>query len=85
MAENYYDVLLGYNDELDTEGTPLYSVKEVADFIHTHDGGYITEEGGTPLLEIRDCDFEFCNDLCYKYELMAQLRNGEGFEGRYRH
>ena len=36
MTENYYDVLLGFSDELcDDEGTKLYSVKEVADFIHT--------------------------------------------------
>ena len=112
MAENFYDVLLGFSDELcDDEGTRLFSVKEVADFIHTHNGGYITEEDGTPLLQIAYgnyfdiseesdfyCDVEndtkrnesdgmcfvFCNDMRYKYELMAQLRKGEGFEDRYR-
>ena len=84
MTENYYDVLLGYVNELcDYEGTRLFSVKEVADFIHTHGGGFITEEDGTPLLQIRNRDFEFCNDMRYKYELMAQLRKGEGFEDRY--
>jgi hypothetical protein len=50
MTENYYDVLLGFSDELDDKSTELYSVKEVADFIHTHGGGYITETDGTPLL-----------------------------------
>ena len=84
MTENYYGVLLGYANELfDYEGTKLFSVKEVADFIHTHGGGFITEEDGTPLLQIRNRDFEFCNDMRYKYELMAQLRKGEGFEDRY--
>ena len=84
MTENYYGVLLGYTNELfDYEGTKLFSVKEVADFIHTHGGGFITEEDGTPLLQIRNRDFEFCNDMRYKYELMAQLRKGEGFEDRY--
>ena len=52
MTENYYDVLLGFSDELDDKSTELYSVKEVADFIHTHGGGYITETDGTPLLQI---------------------------------
>lgn len=87
MTENYYDVLLGFRDEIDSvvsEGTRLYSMKEVADFIHTHDGGYITEEDGTPLLEIRNRDFEFCNDMRFKQELMAELRKGDGFEDRYR-
>lgn len=115
MTENYYDVLLGFSNEEETitsEGTKLYSVKEVADFIHTHNGGYITEKDGTPLLEIiygdwlseedvadlyPDLDdssydvtdegpyFVFCTDMRYKYELMEQLRKGEGFEARYRY
>ena len=35
MTENYYDVLLGYANELcDGEGARLYNLKEVADFIH---------------------------------------------------
>ena len=61
MTENYYDVLFGFSDELDDKSTELYSVKEVADFIHTNNGGYITEEDGTPLLQIRNRDFEFCS------------------------
>ena len=84
MSADYYDVLLGFSDELcDQEGTKFFSVKEVADFIHTNCGGYITEEDGTPLLQIKNRDFVFCNDMRYKYELMAQLRKGEGFEDRY--
>ena len=50
-AENYYDVLFGYSG-LTAEGIELHSIKEVADFIHTHSGGLITEADGTPLLEI---------------------------------
>lgn len=83
-TENYYDVLLGFSDKLcDDEGTRLFSVKEAADFILANDGGYITEEDRTPLLQIRNSNFEFCNDMRYKFELMAELRKGEGFEERY--
>jgi hypothetical protein len=83
MTENYYDVLLGYANELcDGEGARLYNLKEVADFIHVMGGGYITEDDGTPLLEIKERDFVFCNDVHYKYALMAELRKGEGFEDR---
>ena len=83
MTENYYDVLFGYANELcDGEGARLYNLKEVADFIHVMGGGYITEDDGTPLLEIQERDFVFCNDVHYKYALMAELRKGEGFEDR---
>ena len=83
MTENNYDVLIGFLDELcDDEGVKLYCVKDVADFIHTMGGGYITEADGTPLLEIQERDFVFCNDVHYKYALMAELRKGKGFEDR---
>ena len=64
------------------EGARLYNLKEVADFIHVMGGGYITEDDGTPLLEIKERDFVFCNDMRYKYALMKELRKGEGFEDR---
>ena len=84
MTENYYDVLLGFSDELcDDEGTKLFSVKEVADFIHTNGGGYITEEDGTPLLEFENGEIDECTDMRFRDELMAELRKGEGFEDRY--
>ena len=84
MTENYYDVLLGFSDELDDKSTELYSVKEVADFIHTHDCGYIAETDGTPLLEFENGEIDECNDMRFRDELMAELRKGEGFEDRYR-
>ena len=85
MTENYYDVLLGFSDELcDDEGTKLFSVKEVADFIHTNGGGYITEEDGTPLLEFDSGEIDECTDMQFRDELMAELRKSEGFEDRYR-
>ena len=83
MTENYYDVLLGFSDELDDKSTELYSVKEVADFILTHGGGMITEEDGTPLLEIWDGKFEYCNDMQYCELLMTELRKCEGFKDRH--
>ena len=49
MTEMYYDMLLGHTGLYD-EGKKLHSMKEVADFIHTHDCGYIAEADGTPLL-----------------------------------
>ena len=83
-TENYYNVLLGFSDELcDYEGTKLYSVKEVADFILTHNCGYIAEEDGTPLLEFENGEIDECNDMRFRDELMAELRKGEGFEERY--
>ena len=85
MTVNYYNVLLGFSDELcDDEGTKLYSVKEVADFIHTHDCGYIAEADGTPLLEFENGEIDECTDMRFRDELMAELRKGEGFEDRYR-
>ena len=45
-----YEKLLGHTGLYD-EGEKLHSVKEVADFILTHDCGYIAEADGTPLLE----------------------------------
>ena len=83
MTENYYDVLLGFSDELDDKSTELYSVKEVADFIHTHGGGYIAEADGTPLLEFENGEIDECTDMRFRDELMAELRKGEGFEDRY--
>ena len=85
MTENYYDVLLGFSDELcDDEGTKLFSVKEVADFIHTHDCGYIAEADGTPLLDFDSGKIDECTDMQFRDELMAELRKSEGFEDRYR-
>ena len=108
-AENYYDVLFGYSG-LTAEGIELHSIKEVADFIHSHGGGLITEADGTPLIKIANGNYfqesdetdlyvdldddticnegvgmyiVFCNDMRYKYELMQELRKGEGFEDRY--
>jgi len=49
------------------EGARLYNLKEVADFIHVMGGGYITEDDGTPLLEIKERDFVFCNDMRYMF------------------
>ena len=45
MTEMYYDMLLGHIGLYD-EGKKLHSMKEVADFIHTHDCGYIAEADG---------------------------------------
>ena len=77
-----YDVLYGYSG-LVAERTELQSVKEVADFIHTHGGGMITTQDDEPLLEIWHGEFEYCNDMELKNELMTELRKGEGFEDRY--
>ena len=77
-----YEVLYGYSG-LAAEGVQLNGVKEVADFILTHGGGMITEEDGTPLLEIWDGKTEYCNDMQYCELLMAELRKYEGFEDRH--
>ena len=77
-----YNTLLGHTGLYD-EGEKLHSVKEVADFIHTHDGGMITTQNDEPLLEIWHGEFEYCNDMELKNELMSELRKGEGFEDRY--
>lgn len=45
MTEMYYHMLLGHIGLYD-EGKKLHSMKEVADFIHTHDCGYIAEADG---------------------------------------
>ena len=82
MTANYYDVLLGF-DGLHNGGTKLYDVKEVADFILTHDSGFITEADGNPLLEFSDRNICECHDLRFNQVLMAELRKGEGFEDRY--
>lgn len=81
-TENNYNVLFGF-DGIYTKGTELHSVHEVSDFILTHNGGVITEEDGTPLLEIQDGEFVYCNDMQYRDELAAELRKGERFEERY--
>lgn len=51
MTEMYYDMLLGHIGLYD-EGKKLHSMKEVADFIHTHDCGYIAEADGTMMCHI---------------------------------
>ena len=48
MTDMIYNTLLGHTGLYD-EGEKLHSVKEVADFILTHDCGYIAEADGTPL------------------------------------
>ena len=78
----YYDMLLGHIGLYD-EGKKLHSVKEVADFILTHNCGYIAEEDGTPLLEFDSGEIDECTDMQFRDELMAELRKGEGFEDRY--
>ena len=83
MTDMYYDTLLGHTGLYD-EGKKLHSMKEVADFIHTHDCGYIAEADGTPLLEFENGEIDECNDMRFRDELMAELRKGEGFEDRYR-
>ena len=50
MTDMMYNTLLGHTGLYD-EGEKLHSVKEVADFILTHDCGYIAEADGTPLSE----------------------------------
>lgn len=82
MTTKQYETLLGYTESA-FEETRLHGVKEVADFIITHGGGMITEEDGTPLLEIWDGKFEYCNDMQYCELLMAELRKCEGFEDRH--
>ena len=83
MTENYYDVLLGYANELcDGEGARLYNLKEVADFIQTNKFGLITDTDGDILLEFDGCKIENCRDMVFKYELIAELRKGEGFDDR---
>lgn len=82
--ENYTDVLFGF-DGIHDEGTELYSMHEVADFIFTHNnGGLITEKDGTPLLEFESGEIFDCGDMQYKDKLMIELRKGEGFEDRYK-
>ncbi len=83
MTANYYDVLFGYINELDDESTMLCDEKEVADFILTHDSGYITEEDGVPLLAFKNGKFEYCNDIRYRAKLIKELRKNEGFDKRY--
>lgn len=80
-ATERVDVLFG-STRSSFEGTRLYSVKEVADFILTHGDVLITEEDGAPLLEIKQGDFLYCNYMQYRDELMSELRKSEGFEER---
>ena len=82
MTDMTYNTLLGHTGLYD-EGEKLHSVKEVADFILTHNCGYIAEEDGTPLLEFDSGEIDECTDMQLRYALMAELRKGEGFEDRY--
>lgn len=82
MTDMTYNTLLGHTGLYD-EGEKLHSVKEVADFILTHNCGYIAEEDGTPLLEFGSGEIDECTDMQFRDELMAELRKSEGFEGRY--
>ncbi len=82
MTDMIYNTLLGHTGLYD-EGEKLHSVKEVADFIHIHDCGYIAEADGTPLLEFENDEIDECNDMRFRDELMTELRKGEGFEDRY--
>lgn len=82
MTDMIYNTLLGHTGLYD-EGEKLHSVKEVADFILTHDCGYIAEADGTPLLEFGSGEIDEYTDMQFRDELMAELRKSEGFEGRY--
>ena len=82
MTDMIYNTLLGHTGLYD-EGEKLHSVKEVADFILTHNCGYIAEADGTPLLEFGSGEIDECTDMQFRNELMAELRKSEGFEGRY--
>ena len=82
MTDMIYNTLLGHTGLYD-EGEKLHSVKEVADFIHIHDCGYIAEADGTLLLEFGSGEIDECTDMQFRDELMAELRKSEGFEGRY--
>ena len=82
MTDMYYDMLLGHTGLYD-EGEKLHSVKEVADFILTHDCGYIAEADGTPLLEFDSGEIDECTDMQFRDEIMADLRKVEGIEERY--
>lgn len=77
----YYDMLLGHVRLYD-ESIQLNNLKEVADFIHTHDYGYIAEADDTPLLKFENGEIKECADMRFRDELMAELRKGEGFEER---
>ena len=81
MTENVYDALIGYAG-LFGRGKILHGVSEVADFIQTRTFGLITEIDGAILLEFDDCKIENCKDMVFKEELIAELRKGEGFDGR---
>lgn len=83
MAKERYADLFG-STKSSFEETRLCSVKEVADFIHTHDCGYIAEADGTLLLEFVNGEIDECTDMRFRDELIAELRKGEGFEDRYR-
>lgn len=83
MTDMTYNTLLGHTGLYD-EGEKLHSVKEVADFIFTHNCGYIAEEDGTPILEFDSGEIDECTDMQFRDELMAELRKSEGFEDRYR-
>ena len=60
-----YEKLLGHTGLYD-EGEKLHSVKEVADFILTHDCGYIAEADGTPLLEFDSGEIDECTDMQFR-------------------
>ena len=83
MTVTCNNIYLGYVDQYDNESNALHSLKEVADFIHAHGGGFITEEDGTPILEIRDHSVAFCHDIAFYGELLSEFRKSEGFEDRY--
>ena len=83
MTDMTYNTLLGHTGLYD-DVEKLHSVKEVADFILTHNCGYIAEEDGTPLLEFDSGEIDECTDMQFRDELMAELRKSEGFEDRYR-
>lgn len=82
MKTEQYEIFFGFA-KLTFEETELHGVKEVADFILTHNnGGLIIEKDGTPLLEFGNGEIYDCRDMQYKDKLMIELRKGEGFEDR---
>ena len=81
MTETIETTLIGYAG-LFGRGEILHGVVEVADFIQTKEFGVITDIDGDIVLEFEDCKIKYCNDMLFKHELIAELRKGEGFDGR---
>ena len=68
----YYYSTAGYNVKEREYGTRVYRQMFT-----------ICTPADEPLLEIWYGEFQYCNDMELKNELMSELRKGEGFEDRY--